>query len=451
MPSIRRYLLVSLIVSLTGGSLLIGAFTYFNATEEINELYDKSMQEVAATLQSQMEALNLNEYDIKGTLGASLHTGLTEEQEFLVQIWKVDKEPVYASHRAIPFPFHEKHGALITEFEGEKWRAYVAGTPHFVIQVSQPEKARIHFIREMALHLLYPMLAQIPLIGLFIWLAVGRSLAPLSEISRAISKRSATSLEPVRGKKTPIEIQPMVQELNALLVRLKSSLDTQKRFTADAAHELRTPLAALQLQLGILARAANDYERTQAKARLQQGIDRAAHVVQQLLILARLEPESTELKYAPIDLALIAHGIVERLADQAFQKPIDFGVSRAESAMVSGDREALGIAVENIVDNALRYTPEGGKVDICTYAQADEAIIEVQDNGIGIPEQERSRIFERFHRVVGTDTDGTGLGLAIAKNIVEQHGGTITVEKNGDGRGSRFTLRFPLRGKNHAT
>lgn len=446
MLSIRRYLLLSLILALVAGSLLVTVFTYFNAADEIDELYDKSMEEIATTLQSQLEPLRLHEYKVKGAVGPSLRANIKEEQDVLIQIWSRNKESIYTSHRAIKLPLQDGHGLLTSEFEGRQWRNYIAETPHFIIQVSQPQKARNAFIREMATHLLYPLAALIPVTGLFIWLAVGRSLAPLDLIADAIKQRSATSLAPLPEEGVPLEIRPMVQELNELLMRLKTSLDSQKRFTADAAHELRTPLTALQLQLGILSRAGEASERKEAIGKLQGGIDRAVHVVQQLLTLARLEPESVEHPHTTVNLALIARNVIEHYTEQALQKNIALSDSGIETARLSGSEDTLRILIENIVDNALRYTPQGGKVDVLTYSTKDQAIIEVRDNGIGIPEQERDRIFERFHRIIGTDSDGTGLGLSIAKNIVEQHGGTIAVSSGIEGKGSSFTIRFPRHG-----
>lgn len=443
MPSIRRYLLLSLILALIAGSLLVTIFTYFNAADEIDELYDKSMEEIATTLQTQVEPLNLHEYEIKGTVGPSLRTKIKEEQDFLVQMWNHKKESVYTSHRAINLPLQGDKGLVISQFEGQQWRSYIAQTPHFIIQVSQPQKARNAFVREIAGHLLYPLISLIPIVGLFIWLAVGRSLAPLDAISNAIKQRSATSMEPLPDKEVPTEIRPLVQELNALLMRLKLSLETQKRFTADAAHELRTPLTALQLQLDILARAGNEVERKQATDRLQTGIDRAIHVVRQLLTLARLGPESVEQPHSSVNLAFVAREVIEHLAEQAHQRKIELAYPRSETAYILGNADMLRTMLENIVDNALRYTPQGGKVEVLTYGEKDYSIIQVQDDGIGIAEQERERIFERFHRILGNDSDGTGLGLSIVKNILDQHNGTISVGTGIDGQGSSFTIRFP--------
>jgi two-component system OmpR family sensor kinase len=230
--SIRRYLLISLIFALTVGSFLVVIFTYTTAADEIDELYDKNMMGIAETLKSQINALDFDSRHIKSTVGSSLEGTIEEEQEFLVQIWDKNGLPIYTSHRAIPYPFQEKRGANITEFADELWRTYGTETNGFIIQISQPQKARDYYIREISFHLLYPLLFVIPVVGFFLWLAIGRSLVPLIDISTAITKRSASRLEPL-SENTPIEIQPLVQELNELLARLNNSLQTQRNFIAE--------------------------------------------------------------------------------------------------------------------------------------------------------------------------------------------------------------------------
>ncbi len=447
MKSIRRYLLTSLIIALTCGSVLVAIFTYFNAAGEIDELYDKNMVEVADTLKSQIEALNLDDYQIKGAVGSSLEDRIKEEQELLVQVWNKHRESIYTSHRNILYPFQEKRGLAVFEFNGKMWSTYSTETDNFVIQVSQPQKARARFVREISIHLLIPLLSLIPIVGLFVWLAVGKSLTPLNEISRAITKRSATSLEPISEENIPLEIQPLTQELNELPVRLNASLEAQRSFTADAAHQLRTPLTVLQLQLDNLKRAKTDEQRSHTASRLQSGIDRATHLVQQLLSLARVEPNAAEAQVASVNLLELMNELVKQHAEMAIQKDIDLGIVLGKPVTVNGSAENLYVLFENLIGNALRYTPQGGRVNVSIYADINNAIVEVNDDGIGIPEAERERIFERFSRVLGTDVEGTGLGLSIAKNIVEQHGGAISVGAGIEGRGAGFIVTFPYGSK----
>lgn len=444
--SIRRYLLTSLILALTAGSFLVVIFTYTTAADEIDELYDKNMMEIAETLKSQITALDLEDRHIKNTVEFSLESTIKEEQEFLVQIWDKNGSSIYTSHRTIPYPFQEKRGAAITEFAGEPWRTYGVETNDFIIQISQPQKARDHYIHEISFHLLYPLLFVIPMVGFFLWLAVGRSLIPLHDISVAITKRSATRLQPL-SENTPIEIQPLVRELNELLARLNTSLQAQRNFVADAAHQLRTPLTALQLQLGNLKRAKTDIERERNAANLQNGINRATQLVQQLLTLARLEPDAAEPQKPFINLTHLAQHVLTAHTDMALDKNIDLKLHSITGILVPGNEENICVLLENLLGNALRYTPTGGKVIIHVYTENGQAVINVLDNGIGIKESERERIFERFYRVLGTEVEGTGLGLSIARSIAEQHGGTITVADGIDGKGVGFVVALPLSDK----
>jgi len=442
MISIRRYLLVSLLSALSVGVLIAGIITYYNTQEEIHELYNKNMHEIAVSLTMQMEAVSANYHPIKGVVGSSTEENLKDEQDFLIQVWNRNKESVYISHPKIIFPLQEGHDEFLVNHQGSAWWVYRMDSEHFIIQVAQPDDVRSLFMHEISLHLLIPMLSLIPIMGLLIWLAVGRGLAPLHGISKAITQRSASSLEPLAVSAIPSEIQSMVGELNALLERLRYSLEMQKIFTADAAHELRTPLTVLKLQIDILARATDEQERRSGIAKLQKGIDRATHVVQQLLTFARLESNAESPIAAPVNLTVVVHEVVEHYSELALQKNIDLGILRTETTMIAGSHGALCIMLENLVDNALRYTPQGGKVDVCSYMEGSHAVIEVIDSGMGIAEEERSRVFERFYRVLGTQTDGTGLGLAIVKMIVERHKGKIDVQSGPQDIGTRFIISF---------
>lgn len=444
MKSIRQYLLVSLILSLSAGSLLIAGITYMHVADEIDELYDRNMMEVAATLKSQMSALKLSDYHIRNVIGPSLSMKLKEEQDYLVQIWDQYEEQLYISHKQMQFPYQEEPGLRMVEYNRQPWRTYGVSGTGFTIQISQPGHARKLFVREMALSLLYPLLGLIPIVGALIWLAVGRSLRPLHEISQAITERSATSLEPIPEARIPLEVKPLVQELNELLIRLSVSLEIQRRFTADAAHELRTPLTALQLQLANLRRAPNESGRQEHANKLQEGIDRATNVVRQLLALARVEPNAAEHAIVPVDLGGITQDVVAHYASEAIEKNIDLVLQRIEPVMLHGSAENLRLLIENLVGNALRYTPGGGKVNVCVHRHAHNAVLEVQDTGVGVAMEERDRIFERFYRVLGNDIEGSGLGLSIAKNVVDQHHGTIEVKDGMDGKGLNFVVTLPV-------
>src|SRR5260221_401918 len=291
---------------------------------------------------------------------------------------------------------------------------------------------------------LMPFAVARPLMGFLIWGRVGREVRFLESTAQAGAKRSPESLEPIGGERVPEEIQPLVGALNALLARLGGALAHQRQFIADAAHELRTPLTALRLQLQLAERARDEAEREKAHGMLREGIARAVHLVEQLLTLARQDPEASMASPADVDIAQLARAIVEAEETAASHKALALGASAAEPVVVRGDRAALRALIENLVDNALRYTPSG-TVAVRAYRQGGEGILEVEDSGPGIPEGERVRVFDRFYRGEAAAQGGSGLGLAIVRRIAERHGGTVELLDPAAGRGLLARVKLPLK------
>jgi two-component system OmpR family sensor kinase len=272
---------------------------------------------------------------------------------------------------------------------------------------------------------------------LLIWILVSRGLQPLARIASSVKARTPDSLEPLQEIAAPEEVKPLVFSLNDLLARLKSALDAQRAFVADAAHELRTPLTALQLQVQLVERANSDEDRAAALGELKSGLQRTIHAVQQLLTLARQEPGAAEYRITSVSLAdLIRRSVLEheRLAEA---RAIDLGVTQAdEAAHISGDADALRILLANLVSNALRYTPAGGRVDVACGLMDGGAYFEVADTGPGIPAAERERVFDRFYRRGGDSADGntgSGLGLSIVRTIADRHGAQVSLADSESG------------------
>ena len=230
-------------------------------------------------------------------------------------------------------------------------------------------------------------------------------------------RREPSTLEPLPENGLPEEVAPLVEELNALLARLGEALERQKRFTADAAHELRSPLTALAMQLDLAARAASPADSRAALNGLRAGVKRATRLVEQLLTVARLEPEAARAQFRTVDLAGVAAGAIAEVEPFAEAKRIELRLGRMDKAPVLGDEAALGTLVRNLVDNAVRYTPAGGRVSIAVHADGEAARLSVEDSGPGIPLAERERVFDRFYRVLGSGGEGSGLGLAIVREI----------------------------------
>jgi two-component system OmpR family sensor kinase len=273
---------------------------------------------------------------------------------------------------------------------------------------------------------------MLPLLGLIGWWIVGRGLTPLMTLAQTLERRAPTSLEPIELLQTPVEVRPLVNALNDLLARLGAAVDTQRRFAADAAHELRSPLAALTLQVQLAQRAESTEDRAIAFAQLEQGIRRATRLVGQLLTMARLDPEAASTPTADVDLAAIARGVVDERRAQANDAKIALTLE-TEEARLAGQEDALAILIANLVDNALRHTPAGGSVRVAVR-RADSAVsVEVSDTGPGIPGDERSRVFDRFYRGRGAQKGGSGLGLAIVRQVAEMHSGTVELDEAAGG------------------
>jgi two-component system OmpR family sensor kinase len=273
---------------------------------------------------------------------------------------------------------------------------------------------------------------------------ISGSLEPVARVRKQLASRHADDLSPVSDAGLPDEVRPLVQELNLLFGRVRTAFDTQQNFVADAAHELRTPLAALKLQVQSLERSDSRADSADARklavSRLSAGIERATRLVEQLLVLAR--QEANEAPRQPVELVVLAKRAVADLIGVAQNKHIDLGLQRDDAGTVEGQPEALMILLRNLVDNAIKYTPHGGTVDVSVLNEQGALSVKVEDSGPGIPPEERERVFDRFYRVPGSEAAGSGLGLAIIKAIAERHGATLTLGESQRLGGLEATVRF---------
>jgi signal transduction histidine kinase len=428
--SIRRKLLVALLSALVLVGVAASGATWLAVRKEANELFDYQLQQMALSLRDQ-------------TLQSSAALFSELDYDFIVQVWDPFGGLVYLSNRNILLP-QAGNGFQNVRLEDEAWRVFTLVRPEKIIQIAVPLSLRQDRASAMALRILVPIMASIPLFAALIWLLVGHELKPLGEIAGAIRRRAPSSLEPLPEARLPEEVQPMVTELNALLGRLREAIDTQKRFTADAAHELRSPLTALQLQIELVQRARSAEERREAVAVLRTGAKRTERLVEQMLTMARLEPEAAQQAPAPVELPRIAATVAAECEPLAEAKGIELRLGHLDAAQVQGHEQALFILARNLVDNALRYTPSGGRVTLQTSVEDGHPVLEVSDTGPGIPAGERERVFDRFYRLAGTDTAGSGLGLAIVKRIADAHGARIELGEADHGRGLRVRVRFEI-------
>jgi two-component system OmpR family sensor kinase len=435
----RASLRTSLLVWLLGGVVLVGAaggfVVYRNALAEADAFFDYHLKETALFLRDQPV-----EYQFPTPIPPS-----DVAYDFVVQIWTVDGRRIYIGPEQAVLPDSTALGYSTVNSSVGQWRVYGAVSPTKVVQVAQPMSVRRREAAQLALRTLAPFGLLVPLLGLLVWFAVGHALQPLQRLAKAVKARRVNELEPLSDERLPDEVRPLVGSLNDLLGRLTAALERERAFMADAAHELRTPLTALHLQLGALARAETEGERTEAMGKLSAGVQRAIRLVEQMLALARQEPRAEPVR-AQFALDELAREVVAELVPLADARQIDLGMSEAQPVLVRGEREAVATLIRNLVDNAVRYTPPGGRVDVSverSAALSAQALIRVMDNGPGIAGEERERVFDRFYRKPGTRAPGSGLGLAIVKAIAAAHGAAVNLGEGAEGRGLAVTVAFP--------
>lgn len=437
MKSIRKALTVSILaVILVVTSLLSGA-TYFSIRHELDEVYDENMRQVAEVV------AHLDDEGFKAaqpSLGG--RANLRGEEQFLIQIWQ-NETLRYTSHPSVAFGLQPRPGFATTPFGQDRMRSYRLDAKEQVVQVAQELRERHGVIGEIYRVLLVPVLIQLPLLALLIALLIKRGLGPLTRVADLIQKRSASFLEPLPPQGLPDEVGVFVTALNGLLARLQDALQAQRRFTGDAAHELRTPLAAVRLQLDILNRASNEAERQDALAALDLGVNRCTHLVQQLLELARQDPDTAAALPGLVNLEALVRDVAAQLRPLREDKGIALHILVPADLTVEGNSEQLQTMVSNLVHNAILYTPPQGRITVAARRDGGRIALDIADTGIGISPHDRERVFDRFYRVAGTGVTGSGLGLAIVKAVADAHHIEITVMDGPDGRGVTFTLLFP--------
>jgi two-component system OmpR family sensor kinase len=430
--SLRRQLLFALLGSVLLSGMVAAGATYYFARAEVDGLLDEELRQVALSLREHA-LLDLSRFSSPANF----------EQRVVVQIWDRHGFTYYLSNASTPLPLSRSPGYSTIPHEGREWRMYTLNAGGQTIQTAQAIAERTERATAAALRTLMPILAAMPLLALLIWLVLERGFAPLSRLAAAVRARHSTALEPLPAQGVPAEIAPLVSALNSLLARLDQTFTSQRRFAADAAHELRTPLTALALQIQLVERARSHDERAAAITRLSERVKRATRVIEQLLVLARLEPEAAQKPAQAVSLPSLARVALADAAPLAEQKRISLALGREEPVTVTANEDSLRILCTNLLDNAIRYTPSGGHIQVRAYHESGSAILEVADDGPGIPLAERERVFDRFYRGQEVETAGSGLGLAIARQIAELHGGSIELGAGLGGQGLSARLVMP--------
>ncbi|MET3389749.1 two-component system OmpR family sensor kinase [Variovorax sp. 1140] len=428
------WFLLAAIVLAAGAQALVA---YRTVLAEADDIFDYHMQQMALSLRA-----GLPPSAAVGGLGAA-----EQNFDFVVQVWTADGVRIFESAEQAALPQLAVLGFADVNARGTTYRVFSMQTRGLVIQVAQDMAARRHMAGTLALRTIAPVALMAPLLMLVVWWVVSRSLAPVARVRRQVASRQADDLSPVSDENLPDEVRPLVQELNLLFDRVRHAFDAQKHFVADAAHELRSPLAALKLQVQGLQRAPDDASRELAVSRLVAGIDRATRLVEQMLALARHEASiAAGARPEPVDLAEVARLAVSDAVAAAQARGIDIGIAHAdEAAVVLGQSEALRMLLRNLLENAIKYTPVEGRVDIGIARVGDAVELTVDDSGPGLPPEERERVLDRFYRSGESQAPGSGLGLAIVKSIADLHGATVALDQSSSLGGLRVLVRFPAR------
>lgn len=440
MTSIRfRLLLLFLGLTLIVWAATVGS-TYWQTYHEVDEIYDAHLvqsaeellvfaaKEYAERVTTVHDPAETEAFPFELQAIAHRHTGEEYAPRLSFRVWATERILLHSADLSLDTPPGQEGFGERVDAHG-LWRTYTLRSPRdgFTVEVAEHYGIRSKIVDEVAQASIVPAVFAFPVIAMLAWFAVGRGLAPLRQLAAQVRHRSPESLAPVSMNGAPDEVSPLVEALNRFLVRLSATLERERRFTADASHELRTPLASLKVQAQVAARAADPAIRQRALAQITEGVDRASHLVEQLLTIARLDPAQADASHARIDLNEVSTQVVAQLVPEAMRKSIELELTEAEIGEVRGRAELIAILLRNLVDNAVRYTPPGGRVEVRVHDHDGGVCLEVADSGPGVPPEERDRVFDRFYRGLGHDQPGCGLGLSIVQRIAELHRARLTL------------------------
>ena len=433
MKSVRHAALIWMTLLLTLVGLVGAGIAYALDLSQANELLDGQLRQIA-----------LNAVPGPSPRAASPSTPESED-DVLVQIWNSQGSRIRSSDPTIDIPRQGKAGFSNSEAAGDQWRNFLFFTDgNIAVQTSQRISIRRELAQTAALEAAVPILVTIPLGWLVVGWGLQRVLGKLTTLAGEIAVRSVETKRPIPVTEVPVEVSPLVEAMNALIGRLQRSIEQQRRFLSDAAHELRTPLAALRLQIDTLELELGDTVPPSILSELGQGAERASSLVDQLLRLAKYdaavyEPDPEQIDLVPLVLACIADHVL--IADR---KQVDLGLVCADPARIAGAPKDLRILFGNLIENAVRYTQPGGIVDVAIRVSEGRVVVEIADTGCGIREDALPRVFDRFFRAAPAEIEGTGLGLAICKAIASRHHLAIMLANRDKGPGLVATVSGQL-------
>ncbi|GAB2897017.1 ATP-binding protein [Paraburkholderia jirisanensis] len=431
--SLRTQLVLALCVVVSIVGVVQGLSSYQLSKAGLGALLDLRLEQVAGRM--------------RGGFGDALPSiaarGSQPERDIVITIWRDESdEPFRSTDPSLPLPRDAQMGFSSQTVNGEQWRIYTLRDPERVIQVAQRSSVRRDLIEEAAVGTLWPILILVPLVCAAVMVVVHFAFRRLNQLGAQVRSIDAAHLQALPSAGVPIELRPFIDSINRMIERLAKSMEAERKFISDAAHELRTPLTALQLQADNLQRdiVSGNQERFQE---LRRGIARAGSLIAQLLRLARADASLQREAITRVDVSTVVVEAVAEVLPIAMQRNIDIGAEEMATAYVKAIEADICIAVRNLVSNAIRYTPDGGKVDLRTELRNNMVWIEVIDSGPGIAPDLLPRVFDRFFRA-NTQIEGSGLGLAIVEAITAKYGGSASLRNRDDGHsGIVASVGFP--------
>jgi len=436
--SLKQRLLALVLAVITLVWLGATAFTFHEAREEFDEMLDAHLAQAASLLAAQ-SSHEIDEIETE-------HAPLLHKYSLRVafQVWENGRQlRLHSANAPQEHMTNKERGFSDSTFGGQRWRVFSTWNEdgEYLIQVAERTDMREELARDIAGNLLRPLLISLPLLALLLWIAVLRGLRPLDKLTREVEQREPDNLAALDASTAPREVVPLIERLNRLFARIDASMQKERRFTADAAHELRTPVAAIKAQAQVARAASGEAERIHALDNAIIGCDRAAHLIDQLLTLARVDTLDRSVA-EPCRLRELATEMIATLAPAALEKSVRFELLASDEATVRGNPGLLRVLLRNLLDNSMRHTPPGTTVRVSIAHEPGAVCLSVSDNGPGIPKQERAKVLERFYRPLGTQASGSGLGLSIVKRIAEVHDATLQILPANEGPGLRVTVSF---------
>lgn len=433
MKSIRLYLIMSLLAAVTLGNFVAAVYGYRSSMAETEVLLDNQLADTAAIMQMMRP----------GTRRVSL----PPSERLAFQVWTADRKLVQRSKNSSPDPITElKEGYRDENFEGYRWRvlSQFDADASLWLMVAERIDIRIDLADNIVLRALLPIIISLPLIAAIVWLVVGNGLSLIGKLAKELREKRADDLTRLGTANPPVELVPVVDAINGLLHRLDASIKRERRFSSDAAHELRTPISALKVHVHNLRKQFPD--NNEDLRVLDRDLGRLSHLIEQIMVLYRTSPEHYQASMRSINLSDLARSVIAELYSDVDARGQTISLSGTSQTII-GDEDSLRIMLANLIQNASKYSPEGASITVSVDEEELGIWLGVKDTGPGIPLTEINQVFDRFRRVGGdrhgSAVDGCGLGLSIVKHIASLHQANISLQNNEDGPGLTVSVFFP--------